>query len=322
MKTLQYVSLLLLLSVLVLSACGPAPVYEVGSELVCPKNYDPATSVCTVKKTAEEVVDLNESQVLKAVRLGVDEVGVYRRDGETYGVYERVGFHPTPEGYVRIYPKNQQMVVSDIDPAACGGYNETTCVNALSNVTLMGFQKFDSSYNLKLTINFGSQENLKSLYEVTSFRQLMVEFNNHSRDAFRDSKDIDPRKYISGEIDKPWVAKNWKEKLSSSPYMTDWQYNKLITVTELSVRYFEPAKSGEGEQVQSSQVLEDQEYADFLAKKELFCAQYTPGTHLRAECDRTFVCSQGNVTCYFGSSIIPGEQLTPTAVNEIETTTP
>ncbi|HCQ30990.1 TPA: hypothetical protein DIU27_01210 [Candidatus Collierbacteria bacterium] len=299
--------LLIVLS-LSLGACGPKP-FEIGSLLVCPKNYDPATSVCTEKKSANEKVD-SEHQELPAAKLGVDEVGVYRVNTEMYGIYERVGYHPTPSDYVRVYSRQQIHVVSDIDPNACGGsYNDFNCVKALSNVTLKGYQKFGASYALDVSMDFSSQQNLRLLYEVGGAAQLMVKFNDRSRDTLRDSTDIDPQKYISGEIKKPDVARIWLSKLESSDYMTSWQYFRLFKFEDLAVRYFEPEKN---DSASSSQVLEDQEFQDFLRRRDLFCAQYEPGTSLRAECDRTFVCSQTDNVCYFGGAIIPIDQL-PTA---------
>lgn len=317
MRKLYWFLALVVLAGLVLSACGAAAPFEIGSVLVCPKNYDPGTSVCTEKQSAEQVVDLSLNQELPAAYIGVGEVGVYRNTSETYAMYTDVGYNPTPSTYVRIYPETQQSVISDIDPVACGGtYNDVNCVKALGNVTLMGFQKFGSSYILDYSYNFDTK-NLKALYEVGGRDQLMKLFNDRSRDTFRDSKDIDPAKYISGEIGRPDVAENWLGKLKTSEYMTSWQYFNLFTFKDLSVRYFEPESTGAGGSESSSQVLEDQAFTDFLTKKDLFCAQYTPGSSLRAECDRTFVCSQDNKTCYFGSAIIPIDLITATPTSEV-----
>lgn len=317
MRKLYWLLALVVLAGLILSACGPVP-FEVGSKLICSKNYDPAISKCTLKKTADEAVDLSVYQEFDAVNLGVDQVGVYRADSETYALYQGVGYHPTPSNYVRVYSKTQMSVVSDIDPNACGGtYNDFNCVKALSNVTLMGFQKFGASYALDLTFDFSSQENLRNLYEVGGPTQLMLKFNDRSRDALRDSTDIDPQKYISGEIKRPDVAKIWLNKLKTSDYMTSWQYFKLFKFNDLTVRYLEPETVGTGDSGSSSQVLEDQAFTDFLAKKDLFCTQYAPGSSLRAECDRTFVCSQDNKTCYFGSAIIPIDLIMATPTSEV-----
>ena len=303
---------------ILLGACAPAA-FEKGSTLICPKDYDPASSKCTVRLSAEETYDALTSQELPAVRLGVDEVGVYRVNAEEYGIYEGVGYHPTPSDYVRVYTRQQIHIVSDIDPNACGGtYNDFNCVKALSNVTLKGYQKFGASYALDVALDFSSQENLRLLYEVGGAAQLMVKFNDRSRDTLRDSTDIDPQKYISGEMKRPDVAAIWLEKLEKSKYMTDWQYFRLFKFEDLAVRYFEPEKSDSGDSGSSSQVLEDQEFQDFLHRRDLFCAQYEIGTSLRAECERTFVCSESNQVCYFGGAIIPIDQL-PTAT---PTTTP
>lgn len=320
MRKLYWILGLVVIASLFLGACGAATPFEVGSVLVCPRNYDPGTSACTVKQTAEETVDLSLKQEMPAAYIGVGEVGVYRDTSETYAMYTNVGYNPTPAAYVRIYPKTQQSVISDIEPTACGGtYNDVNCVKELGNVTLMGFQKFGSSYVLDYSYNFDTK-NLKAFYEVGGRDQLMKLFNDRSRDTFRDSKDIDPAKYISGEIGMPDVAENWLNKLKTSEYMTTWQYFSLFNFKDLSVRYFEPESVGTGDSGSSSQVLEDQAFTDFLTKKDLFCAQYTPGSSLRAECDRTFVCSQDNRTCYFGGAIIPSENITPTPEVILEVT--
>lgn len=316
MRKLYELFVFVVLAALILSACG-APAFEVGSKLICPKNYDPATSKCTVKQSFGDTYDSNTQQELDAVRLDADQVGVYKENSETYGLYQSVGYHPTPKDYVRVYTSTQISIVSDIDPGACGGaYNDYNCVKALDNVTLQGFQKFGASYVLDVTLNFGTQENLKNLYEVGGPAQLMLKFNDRSRDTLRDSADIDPAKYINGELKKPDVAKIWLNKLKTSEYMTSWQHFKLFTFKDLAVRYFEPEKTGSGNSGTTSQVLEDQAFTDFLTKKDLFCAQYPLGSSLRAECDRTFVCSQNANLCYFGSAIIPVDQITPTPRTE------
>lgn len=305
----------MVLFALVISACTTPP-FETGSKLICPKDYVPGSSVCKAKQTAGETVDATKEQEMDPVRLEVGQIGIYLLNPEKYAIYEGVGYHPTPTGYVRVYSKTQMSVVSDIDPQACGGaYNDSNCIKSLENVTLKGYQKFGASYVMDISFDFSTQENLRLMYEVGGPNPLMAKFNDRSRDTLRDSGDIDPEKYISGEIKKPDVATNWLNKLKTSKYMMSWQYFKLFTFDDLAVRYFEPEKSASGDSTSSSQVLEDQAFNDYLKKKDLFCKQYAAGSSLSAECDRTFVCSQTEKTCNFGAAIIPIDQL-PTVTAE------
>ncbi len=315
----KWLWIFLIVFVLSVAACAPATI-EKGSVLICPKYYEPGISVCR-EKTDASVVAGQDEQEYRAAFLQADEIGVYKSDAESYAVYQGMGFHPTPADYVRIYKRGTQKLMSDM---SCNPEDETKCIGVLGNVSLKDQAKFSASYGIEYSINFATQEDLRELYEVGGFLPLMTEFNDYSRDTFRNSRDLDPKAWLDGTLTYDGVAANWLAKLQGDPHMTNWKYFNLFKFETVMVRYFEP-DAAKQEEVSSGQASEDMEFDRFISRRDKFCSAYPAGSSYRLECERTFVCSEKDGACYFGGSVIPIEDLptaTPPAIESTPTVTP
>lgn len=311
--------IVLLLSI-TLSSCGPAtpaPI-EPGSIIICPKHYEPGVSKCRVKVSVTDVsatpqVNSLTEQEYPALLLRSDQAAVYKSSSETYDAYRGAGYHPIPDVYAYTYPDVAIKIMADIDPNACGGaHNESTCLSPKKNIVLKGQVKFESSYTWIVSFNLNDRTNYQLFYEAGGLQPLLKEFNERTRDIMRESGDLDPQGWLNQTLSYEAVAKYWRNKIENSEQMKSWPYFKLIKIVDLSVRYFEPMKMEAGSDVQSEEIKADQEFNNKLIRRDLYCAQYASGSYLRAECERTFECSETDKVCYFGGAIIPFEQITPT----------
>ncbi len=289
-------SFLLFLGVLVvlsaaLAACGPQPI-EKGSSLICPKHYEPGVSLCTEKEYTTDEVDLDK-ETYPAVLLTTDQIAVYKKNIEVYDVYRGAGYHPVPSDFAKIYTIETITIMADIDSAACGGtYNESTCLEPKKNIVLKGQVKFESSYTISLELNLNDQKAYELAYEAGGEQALLKLFNERSRDIFQNSGDLDPQDWLNLTLTKESVAKNWKEKLLTSDYMTSWKYYSLFDLenAEIVVRYFEPMKIDDANDAQSEAIKQDQEFQEFLARRDQFCGEFPTGSQERLQCYATFVC--------------------------------
>ncbi len=287
---LLFLGVLIVLSA-VLGACGPQPL-EQGSILVCPKHFEPGVSQCKEKEYTTDEVKLDEDSY-PAVLLTADQIAVYKKNIEVYDIYRGAGYHPVPSDFGKVYTVETLTIMADIDPAACGGtYNESTCLGPKKNIVLKGQVKFESSYTISLKLKINDQKAYELAYEAGGEQALLKLFNERSRDIFQNSGDLDPQDWLNLTLTKESVAENWKNKLLASDYMTSWKYYPLFDLenAEIVVRYFEPMKIDDASDTQSEAIKQDQEFQEFLSRRDQFCGEFPAGSQERLECYATFVC--------------------------------
>ena len=299
----------LVLASMALSACGPSQ-YVIGSELICPLPYNPATDLakCTVAQSQNEAYEPSTEQKMNAVYVGVNQVAIYQKDSETYDIHTEIGYHPVPSDYARIYPTNPQSVISNNNPGAvCGGDDGVKCLMSLEGVVMSGPTLFDASYEFFYTISYSDRTKYKDMYEATTasgligFNAYMFTYNDILRDVLRELNAIDPSPWLSGVKNKSDVEPIWLEMIATSNKLEDYRNTVIIDQSSFRVRYYDVPKSDED---QTSQGQADTEFQRHLNDLETYCEDFQTGSACYIECMRVFECYASGGSCTFGGPVM------------------
>jgi len=320
-KSLQFLLGILVTLSVVLAACGPSQ-YIVGSELICPLPYNPATdlSKCTVAQSQGETYDATIKQKFVAVLLDDQHVAIYQKDSENYDIVRGRGYFPIPNDYARIYPTTPQGVISNVEPANCGGENGISCLNALDGVVMSGPTVFDSSYEFFYTLDFSDRTKYKEMYEAVTvtglkgFDAYMFTYNDTLRDVLRELNTIDPAPWLSGEKSKSDIEPIWLEIIATHPKLEPYRTTVKIDSKTFRCRYFDVPKTDAD---QTSQGQADTEFQRHLADLATYCEDFQTGSSCYIECMRVYECYASGGSCTFGGPVmacgatVPAD-LTPT----------